>query len=107
MPCYDPPLTQAEINEQERQRVARELEKFNHNSPVAEMLCHVLGELETAEEPVKLHELPANILKWWEEHKERDRKKARAQQRKFDEAAERERALLKLTPHEKRLLGVK
>jgi arginine/lysine/ornithine decarboxylase len=107
MPCYDPPMTQAEITAMEQERVRKQLEKFSHNSPVADMLCYVLRKLEEAEEPVKIQHLPENIHEWWEEHKERDRKKARAEKRKFDEAAERERALLKLTPTEKKLLGIK
>jgi len=62
--------------------------QLRHDSELAEMLCYVLCELDKADVGWRL---PANIYKWWEEHKKRDLVK---------------NALAKLTDKEKKALGL-
>ena len=107
MPCYDGRTAAEERAEYEASRERERntlLKEYLHNSPAAEMLCYVLRELEEAEEPVKIQHLPANIHKWWEEHKIRDAEKA-----KNDAIREKDlkrKALAKLSDEEKKVLGL-
>jgi len=77
---------------------------------VTDMLCTVLDTLETAEEPVRIDDLPRAIQDWWEEHKQADiarqQEKQRWQQERREAEEARERALAKLTPEERRALGL-
>lgn len=111
MPCrYDPtPEEEAQWAREARKKQEKE---FEHNSRVAELLCAVMGVLETTDKKSELYDHLVSkqitaLDTWWEKHKERDRVKARAEKCKFNRDAERERALLKLTPKEKKLLGIK
>lgn len=94
MPCYTPPMTPDE----EREYWEKQL---RHNSPVAEMLCTMC----------KLSEehgwsVPSSVVPWWAEHKARDAKKAREASKAKGARLDRERALAKLTPAERKALGL-
>jgi hypothetical protein len=71
MPCYD------SRNEPDYVRAEAEKE-WTHNSPVAELLCYVMGKLK-ADIPFAegglLEKNPA-LAQWWNEHQRRDRIKA-------------------------------
>jgi hypothetical protein len=98
MPCYD---SRSDYNTNEG--YAYLLERFAHNSPVAEMLCTMcklyLGS-------PALPELPDNVLAWWAEHQKRDKAKREAESRAKGVKLDRERALAKLTPAERKALGL-
>ena len=107
MPCrYDEPQISYDSYDKEK----REKEKL------MEMLCYVMRNLEDN----KLTEIvyrdkkalgksltiEANILKWWADHKERDRIKAEAEEKALKQKALKAAALKKLTADEKRALGI-
>jgi hypothetical protein len=113
MPCrYDepPPPTHAEIE-------AIWYRQFEHNSPLAEMMCSLISSLGDAGLRIWADNTPG-LLNWWRNHQARDAAKAAKEaeeaslaKAKADEAAERRRklssALAKLTPEEQELLGIK
>jgi hypothetical protein len=47
------------------------------------------------------------VRDWWEAHQEADRKAREARERKAHDAQVRKEALAKLTPEEKKILGIK
>lgn len=47
------------------------------------------------------------VREWWEQHQEADRKSREAREKKEREARIRKEALAKLTPEEKKILGIK
>lgn len=72
MPCYDPRDNDpSEIRQEARKQLAIE---FRHNSPVAEMLCHILTHIH----PAEIATMPEEIQVWWKEHQARDAAKERA-----------------------------
>lgn len=118
MPCQTF-FSDRDIAEQDAERI-RELEKlWIHDSPVAAMLCAVLGQIAFDQSgkvaaSIRLTDLPADVQEWWKEHKKRDalrhRKEALAKLAKETvkrRNKEREAALAKLTPKERKLLGHK
>ena len=74
-----------------------------HNGEVAELLCQLMADHEARNE-MSCFTKPQ--LAWWEEHKKRDI--ARLQQDLEDAAEKHQRraVLAKLTPYERKLLGV-
>ncbi len=80
-----------------------EPEPDTHNGPVAEMLCKALQDHEARGE---MGCFDAATLDWWEEHKRRD--KARVEQDLLQAQTDKARAkaLSKLSPYERKLLGV-
>lgn len=62
MPCYD-------SRSEPEYVLAEARKKWMHNSPVAEMLCSVMKEIE-AERLLEI--VPPEVRAWWEEHKKRD-----------------------------------
>lgn len=80
-----------------------EPEPDTHNGPLAEALCKVLqeheqrGEMGCFDEPT---------LKWWEEHKARDKNRLLADMLLAEMVQKKEEALAKLTPFERKLLGL-
>lgn len=98
MPCY------TEVTEEDI--AARYRSEFRHNSDVAEMLCSVLRKEER--EGVLIAEWYGDtVARWWKEHQERDRKKNEAERKAKKERDKRKAAVDKLTPEERRLLGIK
>lgn len=98
MPCYTPPPTA------EEEYVHWEA-RLRHNSPTADALCAVMKWLDDA--GIDQGMVPTVAVKWWREHKERDRLKAEAEAKVAREKAERKAALEKLTPAERKALGLK
>jgi hypothetical protein len=79
-------------------------EPDTHNGPLAEALCKVLQEHEARNE-MECFDFPT--LKWWEEHKLRDRLRIEKDLREQKELIDRENAIKKLSSYERRLLGIK
>lgn len=75
-----------------------------HNGPLAEMLCASMQEHEKRGD---MGCFTKEQLEWWEEHKKRD--KARVEQDLAEARTEkaRKKALAKLTPFERGLLGLR
>lgn len=74
MPCYDGRENERQVlvNDVDRERLRKE---WRHNSPVAELLCYLLKN-----SPAARNEHCQNnpkLAKWWAEHQERDRRKAK------------------------------
>lgn len=63
MPCYD------SRDDQPRVDLEREMRAWVHNSPVAQMLCEVMGILER-EQLIK--RVSWETYRWWCEHQRRD-----------------------------------
>ena len=74
-----------------------------HNGPVAEALCKVMQEHEARGE---MGCFDAAALKWWEEHKARDKARVQQDLREAERRNARAEALAKLTPFERQLLGL-
>lgn len=68
MPCYD------SRNEPDYVR-SEALKEFNHNSPVAELLCWALTNMSQPYRQGFLRNNP-KLGHWWRDHQERDKKKA-------------------------------
>jgi hypothetical protein len=47
-----------------------------------------------------------NLADWWEDHQERDRERIRTELKDKRDKATRQKAVAKLTPYERRLLGL-
>lgn len=77
MPCYDGRENERQVPVTDEDR-ARLFQTWNHNSPVAELLCWTLTNMEG---PTKVKFLQANpkLAVWWAQHQERDRKKAQSE----------------------------
>lgn len=74
---------------------------------VTQMLCGVLGAIEEAEEPVRIDHLAIETQEWWNKHKKADEQRRSVEERaKEARRLARERALAKLTPEERRALGL-
>jgi hypothetical protein len=68
MPCYD--------DRNETPYVLEEAKKdWNHNSSIAELLCGVMKRMDNRELAIYAPK-GSKLWHWWEDHKERDRKKA-------------------------------
>lgn len=106
MPCRTDPPTQSEI----RDGYERE---FTHNSDLAEIFCATMITIEQHDNDIGGHGtpimeiLPARTLKWWNDHKKRDRDKVNAERKEMERKQAISVALSKLTPGERKLLGVK
>lgn len=74
-----------------------------HSGSLADALCKVLQEHEARGEMGCFDEA---TLKWWEDHKERDRARVEEDLREAERRNARAEALAKLTPFERKLLGV-
>lgn len=80
MPCYDGRENerQVDVDYEDRARLRKEWE---HNSPVAELLCSVLKRLPVMVRGGLINETPA-LGVWWEEHQKRDAGRVMAKRRK-------------------------
>jgi hypothetical protein len=98
MPCYD---SRGDANTPEgRDELLR---SFTHNSPLAEIMCELMRRIEYECPSLPVPDAAAH---WWKEHKARDAAKAKreaASQRKADIAAA---ARAKLSPAERKALGI-
>lgn len=74
-----------------------------HNGPLAEMLCASMQDHEARGE---MSCFTADQLAWWEEHKRRDTERVMLDLRREQTEAERAAALEKLSPYERKLLGL-
>lgn len=102
MPCRD---DYPEPTQEERRR---DWEKqLRHDSDLAEMLCSVLQTIEDGEEPTQVKHLTQKVKTWWNEHKLRDRVKLDAQRLELELKRATDAAYAKLTPEERKLLGVR
>lgn len=93
MPCHTEPTAEEEYNAWEN--------RLRHNSPTATALCELCAACEEAK-----FALPPLAQGWWEEHKQRDRRRVEREIRASQDSVMRQQALEKLTPYEKRLLGI-
>lgn len=80
-----------------------EPERDTHNGPVAEALCKVMQEHEVRGE---MGCFDAATLAWWEEHKARDAARIKQDLAEKRTLLARKAALEKLTPYERKLLGL-
>jgi hypothetical protein len=96
MPCWDTHGTCESTHEKELWA--------RHDSEVAEFLCQAMQAIDSGGAPVPL---PPGVMAWWEEHQDRDRRRAVIALRQAEEAGIRQAALAKLTPYERKLLGLK
>lgn len=78
-------------------------EPDTHNGPLAEALCKVLQDHEARGE---MGCFDAPTLAWWEEHKERDRKRIKQDLREARQRKQRAEVIAKLTAFERKLLGL-
>jgi len=78
-------------------------EPDTHSGPLADALCKVLQEHEARNE---MECFDAATLLWWEEHKLRDRLRVEEDIRRASSARAKREALEKLTPFERKLLGL-
>lgn len=103
MPCrYDVPTPQEIQSDWEA--------KFLHNSTLAEIFCSVMLKLEDMDKGFSdpfVSKLPTKAQKWWKEHKERDRKRVNEERKEMERQQAFTTAYNKLTPGERKLLGVK
>lgn len=74
-----------------------------HNGPLADMLCAVLQNHEARGE---MGCFSAATLKWWEEHKARDKARVEQDLRDAIKRKQRDAVIAKLTPYERKLLGL-
>ncbi|MDE1830198.1 MAG: hypothetical protein KGI25_07730 [Thaumarchaeota archaeon] len=88
---------------------------FLHDSTLAEIFCQTMQEIEQVSEGLArsgrinftlMDRMPSRARKWWNEHKERDRQRIEAEMAAARKEASREAALAKLTPYERKLLGL-
>lgn len=75
-----------------------------HSGPVAEALCKVMQEHEARGE---MGCFDAATLKWWEDHKERDRRRIKQDLAEAGRRGAVAAALAKLSPFERELLGLR
>lgn len=75
-----------------------------HNGPLAEMLCKTMAEHEERGEMSCFSE---EQLAWWKEHKKRDKARLDQDMRRKRTEKAKNAALAKLTPYERKLLGVR
>jgi hypothetical protein len=73
-----------------------------HNGFLAEALCKVMAEHEARNE---MGCFTKEQLDWWKEHKRRDKIRVAQDLKKAQTEEARARALAKLTPYERKLLG--
>ena len=74
-----------------------------HNGPVAEILCKSLQEHEARGE---MGCFDKATLEWWEEHKKRDKLRVEQDMKVARTEKQKATALKKLTPYERKLLGL-
>jgi hypothetical protein len=74
-----------------------------HKGPAADALCKVMKEHEARGE---MGCFDAATLEWWEEHKRRDAEKAEYERQFAAREKARGDAMKKLTPEERRALGL-
>lgn len=79
-----------------------EPEPDQHSGPLAEALCKVMAEHEARDE---MGCFDKDTLKWWKEHKRRDKARILIDLKAAKDRIDREKALAKLTPRERRLIG--
>lgn len=118
MPCYD------DRGREESYEATRELKLTNKKlEKIEAMLCMVLTTLEEENELGHFKELfnykesgvsREELMLWWREHREADAKRRREEyeaaekaRKKAEREAERQKVLEKLSPEERKLLGVK
>lgn len=71
---------------------------------VTDLLCQACQALDKAQ-GVDGIVVPPEVITWWEEHQQKDRERLIAEQKAMTEK-QRQAALAKLTPHERKLLGL-
>lgn len=104
MPCRtdDYPSTPDECKrERERQE-----DDFNHNSRLAEIFCATMQALENSGRKSLPKWIPSAANQWWRDHKARDKSRLDAEMAVLKVKKDREAALEKLTPYERKLLGI-
>jgi hypothetical protein len=74
-----------------------------HNGPLAEALCKLMQEREASGD---MQGIDAPTLAWWEEHKERDKARIEYELMQAEKQQKRQEALDRLTPFERKLLGL-
>ncbi len=89
MPCYDG---------RDNERTVYVDKPFDHhNNPTAELLCGLLTKLEKSYTPGLVADVApkgSKLWHWWEDHKERDRKKAAREKAERDAEVKRLEARL-------------
>jgi hypothetical protein len=79
----------------------------NKTDKLARIACKAMTELVEQGKADFLILRDDEVREWWEQHQEADRKAREARERKAREAKIRKDALAKLTPEEKKILGIK
>lgn len=72
------------------------------NDELSSMLCEACAQIERA----KIHFPSARLSRWWENHKEQDRKAKEAAIKRLELDKKKQKAMNKLTKEELRLLGI-
>jgi hypothetical protein len=79
----------------------------NKTDKLARIACKAMTELVEQGKADFLILRDDEVRDWWEAHQEADRKAREARERKAHDAQVRKEALAKLTPEEKKILGIK
>jgi hypothetical protein len=74
-----------------------------HNGPLAEALCMLMQDIEASG---NMQDVDAATMAWWEEHKARDKARIKHELMQAEEEQKRQEAIDKLTPFERKLLGL-
>lgn len=76
---------------------------YNQNVDADAMTAELCSRLQE----VDVREYSLEMQIWWRDHQEADRQRAKAAVRKAKNEKQRKAAIKKLTPHERKLLGLK
>lgn len=99
MACHDP-MAEGEEHERTRRRL----------HAVTRLLCGLCERIETnpnaTVKAARLIDADPKLRAWWEEHQKADRKREKEEAAERRRAAGRKAALAKLSPAERKLLGV-
>lgn len=70
------------------------------------MLCETLTHVDESGYKTILNKRSKEVTQWWNEHQERDRKRRIAEGAELRRKSDKKAALAKLTPQERKLLGL-
>lgn len=96
MPCR--------VEQWELEAIEKERQEALHNGELSELFCSVMQLVE--ENAAIFSSVSPDVLIWWAEHKKRDRTRVHAEIARKKTEDDKEAALAKLTPYERRLLRV-
>lgn len=82
MPCYDGRENERQVTVT-YEHEGRLRKEWMHNSPIAELLCTAMSNLQGVQRDALIRKDP-KLGHWWNDHQERDRKKAASEKDKAD-----------------------